>query len=178
MRHLKPATISVLYSVSMVLLLTAAPSRLCNARGRSYTEGDLRFHDLRLRASGDEGTLPNLTLELGAKTDPAEYRFSYEWLFRLLAEEGVRFVQLGTFFEIYQLPDEYFLHLRRQAEDLGVCIQSIFTAHRELGGFFVEEAGWEAVARRNYERLIKVGSLLGSVPWGRIRARSIATGSG
>ena len=105
--------------------------------------------------------MPNLTLELGAKTDPAEYRFSYEWLFRLLAEEGVRFVQLGTFFEIYQLPDEYFLHLRRQAEDLGVCIQSIFTAHRELGGFFVEEAGWEAVARQNYERLIKVGSLLG-----------------
>lgn len=36
MRHLKPATISVLYSVSMVLLLTAAPSRLCNAREKLH----------------------------------------------------------------------------------------------------------------------------------------------
>jgi ribulose-phosphate 3-epimerase len=79
-----------------------------------------------------------------------------------LAEEGVRYVQLGTFFEIYQLPDEYFQRLRREAEDSGVQILSIFTAHRELGGFFIDEPGWEAVARRNYERLIQVGALLGA----------------
>jgi ribulose-phosphate 3-epimerase len=106
--------------------------------------------------------LAHLTLQLGVKTDPAQYRFSYPWLFRLLAEEGVHDVQLGTFFEIYQLPDEYFLQLRRQAEDSGVRIHSVFTAHRELGGFLIDEPGWESVARQSYERLIRVGSLLGA----------------
>lgn len=103
-----------------------------------------------------------LSLQLGVKTDPTQYRYSYPWLFRLLAEEGVRHVQLGTFFEIYQLPNEYFLQLRRQAEDLGLHISSVFTAHRELGGFLVEEPGCEAVARRNFERLIEVGALVGA----------------
>jgi len=104
----------------------------------------------------------DLILQLGVKTDPTEYRFSYPWLFRLLADQGVRYVQLGTFFEIYQLPDEYFHRLRREAENQGVCIHSIFTTHRELGGFFNDEPGWEAVARRNFERLIEVGALLGA----------------
>ncbi|MBN2473755.1 MAG: ribulose-phosphate 3-epimerase [Pirellulales bacterium] len=106
--------------------------------------------------------MADLTLQLGIKTDPAQYRFSYEWLFRLLADEGIENIQLGTFFEIYQLPDDYFVQLRRQAEDLGLRIRSIFTAHRELGGFFIDGPGWEAVARRNFERLIEVGSLLGA----------------
>jgi len=106
--------------------------------------------------------LAELALRLGVKTDPAQYRYSYPWLFRLLAAEGVRDVQLGTFFELYQLPDEYFLQLRRVAEDAGVWIRSLFTAHRELGGFFVEDTGWEQVATRNYERLIEVGSLVGA----------------
>ncbi len=106
--------------------------------------------------------MADLTLQLGVKTDPTQYRFSYPWLFRLLAQEGVRYVQLGTFFEVYQLPDEYFVQLRRQAEDAGVRIHSIFTAHRELGGFFIDDPGWEAVARRNFERLIEVGSLVGA----------------
>lgn len=106
--------------------------------------------------------MADLTLQLGVKTDPTQYRYSYQWLFRLLAEEGVHCVQLGTFFEIYHLPDEYFLQLRRQAEDSGVRIHSIFTAHRELGGFLVDEPGWETVARRAFERLIQVGSLVGA----------------
>jgi len=106
--------------------------------------------------------LANLTLQLGVKTDPTQYRFSYEWLFRLLAEEGIRYVQLGTFFEVYQLPDQYFRQLRRQANDLGIEIFSVFTAHRELGGFLVDEPGWETVARRNYQRLIEIGSLVGA----------------
>ena len=104
----------------------------------------------------------SLTLKLGIKTDPVQYRFSYQWLFRLMAEEGIEYAQLGTFFEVYQLPDEYFIQLRRQAENLGVKIHSIFTAHRELGGFFIDDPGWEGVARRNFERLIEVGSLLGA----------------
>ena len=40
-----------------------------------------------------------IELQLGIKTDPIEYRYSYDWLFRLLAEEGIRQVQLGSFFE-------------------------------------------------------------------------------
>ncbi len=43
-----------------------------------------------------------------------------------------------------------------------MTICSLFTAHRELGGFFRTEPGFEAVARRNYERFIEVGSLLGA----------------
>jgi len=103
-----------------------------------------------------------LQLQIGIKTDPIQYRYSYPWLFRLLAEEGIRYVQLGTFFEIYQLPDETFRELRRQAEDFGLQIASIFTAHRELGGFFRGDAHWEAVARRNFERLIEIGALVGA----------------
>jgi ribulose-phosphate 3-epimerase len=106
--------------------------------------------------------LATLEFQLGVKTDPVEYRYSYEWLFRLLAEEGIHCVQLGSFFEIYQLPDEYFLGLRRQAEDFGIRIASVFTAHRELGGFFADDPAWEAVALRNYRRLIEVGALVGA----------------
>ncbi|MCG3199592.1 MAG: hypothetical protein GHCLOJNM_04116 [bacterium] len=103
-----------------------------------------------------------LRLHLGVKADPIEYRFSYDWLFRILAEERVRFVQLGTFFEIYQLPDAFFLELRSKADDFGLRISSIFTAHRELGGFFRTEPGFVEVARRNFERLIEVGRLVGA----------------
>jgi ribulose-phosphate 3-epimerase len=106
--------------------------------------------------------MPNLTLQLGVKSDPVEYRYSYEWLFRLLSEEGVRYVQLGTFFELYQLPDKFFKDLRRQAEDFGLRISSLFTAHRELGGFFREELGFVEVARKNFERYIEIGGLLGA----------------
>ena len=101
-------------------------------------------------------------IEIGVKSDPIEYRYTYEWLFRIMADEGIRHLQLGTFFEIYQLPDEWFVRLRRQAEQFGISISSIFTAHRELGGFFRNEVGWEAVARRNYARLIEVGALVGA----------------
>ena len=108
-----------------------------------------------------------LALELGVKTDPVEYRYSYDWLFRLVASEGVKHVQLGSFCELYQLPDEFFRDLRRQAEDYGLSITSLFTAHRELGGFFRDDGpGWVQVARRNYERYIEVGALLGATSVG------------
>lgn len=103
-----------------------------------------------------------LTLHFGIKTDPIQYRYSYEWLFRLLAEEGVTRMQLGSFFEVYQLPDEFFRELRRKAVDYGVTFTSTFTAHRELGGFFRDDGpSWVPVARRNFERAIEVGALLG-----------------
>lgn len=103
-----------------------------------------------------------LSIDLGVKTDPIEYRYTYPWLFRILADEGIHHLQLGSFFESYQLPDAYFTKLREQAAAYGVSITSCFTAHRELGGFYRCEPGWEAVARRNYERFIEVGALAGA----------------
>lgn len=103
-----------------------------------------------------------LNLQLGVKSDPIEYRYSWEWLLQILADEGVRHLQVGTFFELYQLPDSEFVALRRRAERLDIQISSVFTAHRELGGFFRGEPEWESVAMRNYERLIEVGALLGA----------------
>jgi ribulose-phosphate 3-epimerase len=104
----------------------------------------------------------SLELDLGIKSDPVEYRYSLPWLFRLMSQEGIRLLQLGTWFEYYQLPDAYFRDLRKQAEDHGVQIASIFTAHRELGGFFREEPGYEQVARRNFQRSIEIGGILGA----------------
>lgn len=104
-----------------------------------------------------------MQLLLGLKSDPVLYRYSYDWLFRLMREEGVTRLQLGTFFELYQLPDAWFRDLRAKAADQGITIASVFTAHRELGGFFrTGEEGWEQVARRNFERLIEVASLVGA----------------
>jgi ribulose-phosphate 3-epimerase len=80
-----------------------------------------------------------------------------------MADEGVRYAQLGSFFELYHLPDEFFIDLRQQAEKYGVYLASVFTAHRELGGFFRNEhSTWSQVARRNYQRLIEVGALVGA----------------
>jgi hypothetical protein len=107
--------------------------------------------------------MTNLVLHVGLKTDPVEYRFSYEWLFRLLAEEDIHYAQLGSFFELYHLPDEYFIDLRRLAEKYQVHISSLFTTHRELGGILRDEhPAWAGVACRNHERLIEVGALLGA----------------
>lgn len=103
-----------------------------------------------------------MQLHLGVKSDPIEYRFTFPWLFRLMAEEGVTSLQLGSFFEVYQLPDGYFRKLKKQADDHGIVIDSLFTAHRELGGFFREDPEWEVVARKNYERFIEVGAILGA----------------
>lgn len=118
-----------------------------------------------------------LTIHLGVKSDPIEYRYSHDWLFRLMAEEGIRHLQLGSFFELYHLPQAWFTELRAEAAGHGIRIDSVFTAHRELGGFFREETGWESVARQNFERLIRaaawlgasrVGSSPGSVPRDRM----------
>lgn len=103
-----------------------------------------------------------LALHLGVKSDPIEYRYSYKWLFRLMAEEGVTRLQLGTFFELYQLTDAYFQRLRDQAETHGIRIDSMFTSHRELGGILTTDPDWQAVGLRNYKRLIEIGAILGA----------------
>lgn len=103
-----------------------------------------------------------MKLKLGIKSDPIEYRYSFPWLFRIMADEGVTSLQLGSFFEIYQLPDSYFVDLKREAANHGITIDSLFTAHRELGGFFQEDPAWAQVARRNFERFIEIGALVGA----------------
>ena len=106
--------------------------------------------------------MKSLELSLGVKTDPIENRYSFDWLFRILADTEVRKVQLGTFFELYQLPDFFFHDLRKRASDCDVTITSVFTSHRELGGFFRREPGFAETARKSYRRLIKIAAALGA----------------
>ncbi len=103
-----------------------------------------------------------MTLSLGIKSDPVEYRYSYEWLFALMRELRVPYLQLGSSFELYLVEDGYITDLRALAERYGVRIRSCFTAHRELGGFFTRDARLETVARRAYERWIEIGGMLGA----------------
>ncbi len=105
---------------------------------------------------------PPVQIAVGVKSDPIEYRYSFEWLLDLMAEEGARLLQLGSFFELYQLDDSFFADLRAAAESRGITIASVFTAHRELGGFFIDDPRWHRVARKNYERLIDVAALVGA----------------
>ncbi len=101
-------------------------------------------------------------IEIGVKSDPVEYRYSYEWLFALMERLGVSNLQLGSFFELYRLPDAFFERLRTKATDHGVAIRSCFTAHRELGGFFVDDADLNRVAFESYARFLEVGAILGA----------------
>lgn len=103
-----------------------------------------------------------IELELGVKSDPIIYRYSFDWLFDLMREEGVKYLQLGTFFELYFLPDRYFLELREKAEKRGIIIRSLFSAYRELGGFLSLDPAQEKVAFRNYLRLMEIAHLLGA----------------
>lgn len=101
-------------------------------------------------------------ISLGIKTDPVETRYSYSWLFNIAAEEGIPYIQLGSFFELYSLEGAYFMDLRKLAGQKKVRIKSVFTAHRELGGFFYNNPYMEKVARIQYEKLIHVASILGA----------------
>lgn len=101
-------------------------------------------------------------IEIGIKSDPIQYRYSFDWLFDIMAETGTEYLQLGSFFELYSLDDAYFYRLRERAEKKGIRIKSVFTAHRELGGFFADDPSMEKVARKNYERLIHVAALVGA----------------
>ena len=103
-----------------------------------------------------------MNIQLGLKTDAIETRYSFDWLFDLLAEEKIHNVQLGSFYELYVLEDSYFTDLRSKAESRGLKIKSVFTAHRELGGFFVGDIRMERAARKGFERLIEVAALVGA----------------
>jgi len=101
-------------------------------------------------------------VSLGLKSDPIHYRYSYDWLFNLMKELDLRYLQLGSFPELYNLEDGFFLSLRERAERRGVVIKSCFTSYRELGGFFSGDRYLQQVARRNYERFIEVAAVVGA----------------
>lgn len=101
-------------------------------------------------------------LAIGIKSDPIETRYSFDWLFDVMLEGGIRTMQLGTFYELYALEDGYFHALRELAERKGIKIKSVFTAHRELGGFFADDFYMERAARTGFERLIHVAAILGA----------------
>jgi ribulose-phosphate 3-epimerase len=103
-----------------------------------------------------------VNFHLGIKSDPIQYRYTFEWLFRLMQDLDLRYMQLGSFFELYSLPDRFFHALREKAEAHGVRIKSCFTAHRELGGFFTCDDDFTQVARRSYRRYVEIGGILGA----------------
>ena len=103
-----------------------------------------------------------MRLRIGVKSDPIEYRYSFEWLFSLLREEGVELVQLGSFFELYLVDDGFFHELKALADSHGISIRSCFTAHRELGGAFTGNPFLADVAGAAYERYIAAGGILGA----------------
>lgn len=102
------------------------------------------------------------SLSIGVKTDPINYRFSFEWLFKLLQDEGIQNVQLGTFFEAYSLPDDYWVNLAQLASRYGCRLSSVFTSHRELGGMFQSDPNYWSVAEEQYRRLIEIGAIIGA----------------
>ena len=103
-----------------------------------------------------------MQINLGLKSDPINYRYSHDWLFDLMDEIDLRYLQLGSFPELYTLEDGFFLSLRERAERRDVAIRSCFTSYRELGGFFSGDRYLQQVARRNYERYIEIASLVGA----------------
>jgi len=124
-----------------------------------------------------------LTVELGIKSDPIHGRFSFEWLFDLLKELDVHFVQMGSYPEIYTLEDDFFRKLRRSAEARDVHIKSCFTTLRDLGGFLTGDPYLERAAERIFRRLIRVAALVGADSTGGhggsvFRDRMTAKGTG
>lgn len=102
-----------------------------------------------------------MNFQIGIKTDAIETRYSFPWLFDLLAEEGIRYVQIGSFFELYALEQGWFEQLKREAGQRGLALKSLFTAHRELGGFFCADPYFERAARFGCERLLQAAAWLG-----------------
>lgn len=103
-----------------------------------------------------------MQISLGIKSDPIHYRYSYDWLFDLMNELDLRYLQLGSFPELYTLADGFFLSLKERAAGRGVAIKSCFTSYRELGGFFSGDRYLQRVSRGNYERYIEIASLVGA----------------
>jgi ribulose-phosphate 3-epimerase len=102
-----------------------------------------------------------MKFSLGIKSDPVQYRYTYEWLFALMEELEIHYLQLGSFFELYILEEGYFHRLRNQAESHNIRIKSCFSSHRELGGFLSGDPFLERAAAKSWKRYLDVAAWLG-----------------
>lgn len=101
-------------------------------------------------------------VQLGIKSDPIQTRYSFDWLFDLLQSEGVQYVQLGAFFEMFHMDEDGYFHtLREKAEHRSLKIKSMFSAYREFGGFFYGDIHMEKASRKMYEKYIHIAGVLG-----------------
>ena len=103
-----------------------------------------------------------MTVHVGVKSDPIENRYSFDWLFGLMAESRVDRLQLGSSFPFFHADPEWFRDLRRKAERRGIMIASTFTSYREMSGFFAGDPHLEAASRLGWERLIRVAAWVGA----------------
>jgi len=103
-----------------------------------------------------------MKVHLGVKSDPIESRYSFDWLFDIMQGQGIHRLQVGTSYPTFSAEDQYFKRLRAKAEKKDVRISSLFTSHRELGGFASGDPLLEQDARRGWERIIHVAALLGA----------------
>lgn len=103
-----------------------------------------------------------MKVNLGIKSDLIESRYSFDWLFGIMADCGVERLQLGCSISTYLADDEYFRGLRRGAERRGMRITSVFSMMREFGGLASGDPLLAAATLRMWARLIHVASLLGA----------------
>jgi hypothetical protein len=103
-----------------------------------------------------------MKVHIGVKSDPIENRYTFEWLFDICRDLGVRRVQMGSSYSTFSADDGHFLELREKADARQVEIASVFTSHRELGGFASGDPFLDDASRRGWERLIHVAALVGA----------------
>jgi sugar phosphate isomerase/epimerase len=103
-----------------------------------------------------------MTVHVGVKSDPIENRYSFDWLFGLMAEQHVCWLQLGSSFPFFHADPAWFRDLRRKAERRGIRIESTYTSYREMTGFFTADPYLEAASRLAWERLIRVAAWVGA----------------
>jgi ribulose-phosphate 3-epimerase len=103
-----------------------------------------------------------MTVHVGVKSDPIENRYSFDWLFGLMAEQHAGWLQLGSSYPFFHADPAWFRDLARKAEHRGIRIASTYTSYREMTGFFAGDPHLEAASRRAWERLIQVASWVGA----------------
>jgi sugar phosphate isomerase/epimerase len=103
-----------------------------------------------------------MTVHVGVKSDPIENRYSFDWLFDLMAEQHAGWLQLGSSYPFFHADPAWFRDLARKAERRGIRIASTYTSYREMTGFFVDDPHLEDASRRAWERLIQVASWVGA----------------
>jgi len=103
-----------------------------------------------------------MIVHVGVKSDPIENRYSFDWLFAVMAEQHVGWLQLGSSFPFFHADEAWFRDLRRKAERRGIRIHSTYTSYREMTGFFTADPYLEAASRHAWERLIQVAAMVGA----------------